>query len=260
MQAPRNQFKHAINASQRQIGLWVALGHVNGAELLASTGYDWLLIDLEHAPNDLRSAVSQMQAMAASGVTPVIRPPIGETWMIKQILDAGCQTLLIPMVESAEQAQALVQAMHYPPRGVRGVGAALARASQYGGLSDYLRTAGDEVCLLLQVESQKGLDALDDILKVEGVDGVFIGPADLAADMGYLGNPTAEPVVKAVEEALIKIKAAGQKAGILTSDPNLLRRADEIGAEFIAIGSDVGLLRVAAAQALNSFKAMTQPK
>lgn len=253
MAAPINTFKAALKARRRQLGLWMALANPNSAELLASVGFDWLVIDLEHAPNDLRSAVAQMQAMAASGVEAVVRPPIGETWIIKQLLDAGCQTLLIPMVESAEQAQEMVRAVHYPPRGVRGVGAGLARASQYGGIADYLRTADEQICLLLQVESRKGLQALDEILAVPDVDGIFIGPADLAADMGHLGDPGAPAVQDAVKDALQRIVKAGKHAGILTSDPALLRVASELGADFIAIGSDVGLLRMAAKAALAGF-------
>ena len=253
MTTPVNHFKMALKANRRQLGLWMALASPNSAELLASTGFDWLVIDLEHAPNDLRSTVTQLQAIAASDVAAVVRPPVGETWILKQLLDAGCQTLLIPMIESAQQAREMVRAVHYPPSGIRGVGAGLARASRYGGLQDYLRGADEQICLLLQVETVKGLQALDEILDVQGVDGVFIGPADLAADMGYLGEPSAPPVLAAIDSALCQIKAAGKSAGILTSDPGLMRRACEIGANFIAIGSDVSLLRLAANAALNRF-------
>ena len=253
MAAPINHFKMALKTKCRQLGLWMALASPNSAELLASAGFDWLVIDLEHAPNDLRSSVTQLQAIAASGVAGVVRPPVGETWIIKQLLDAGCQTLLIPMIESAEQAREMVRAVRYPPFGVRGVGAGLARASRYGGVPDYLRSADEQICLLLQVETENGLQALDEILDVQGVDGVFIGPADLAADMGYLGEPSAPPVLEAIDNALRRITAAGKSAGILTSDPTLMRRSCEIGANFIAIGSDVSLLRLAANAALNRF-------
>jgi len=147
------------------------------------------LIDGEHAPNDVRSIIPQLQVIQNSASNAAVRLPIGETWMIKQYLDAGAQTLLVPMVESAAQAEELVRACHYPPNGVRGVGASLARASNFGGIPDYLTTADDQICLLVQVESQAGLDALDEILAVEGIDGIFIGPMDLATSMGHFGNP-----------------------------------------------------------------------
>lgn len=254
MSAPINHFKRAIQSGEQQIGLWLAMASPNSAELLAHVGFDWLLIDLEHAPNDLPLVVNQLQAIATSQCNAVVRPPIGEAWMIKQILDTGCQTILVPMVESADQAKELVRAVRYPPHGIRGVGAGLARASLYGtNVADYLKSADEQVCLLLQVESTSGLKALDDILKVEGVDGIFIGPADLAADMGHLGNPNAPPVLAAIEKALSSIKAAGVASGILSSDPQMLARASELDTSFIAIGSDVGLLRGAAEAALRTI-------
>ncbi|CAH1669570.1 HpcH/HpaI aldolase/citrate lyase family protein [Chelatococcus asaccharovorans] len=250
MPAPKNRFKAALHEGRRQTGLWVALANPLSAELLAGVGFDWLLIDLEHAPNDLRSAIAQMQAMSAFPVAPVIRPPMGEAWLIKQLLDAGCQTLLIPMVESVDQAKALVDAVRYPPAGQRGVGAALVRASGFGAEADYLRTADAEICLLVQIETRKGLAALDAIAAIEGIDGLFLGPADLAADMGHLGNPGHEAVRAAVLDAFLRIKRAGKKCGVLTSDQRLIADYAAAGVDFIAIGSDVGLLREAANVAL----------
>ncbi|MBS7701269.1 HpcH/HpaI aldolase/citrate lyase family protein [Chelatococcus sp. YT9] len=253
MPAPANPFKAALVARLRQTGLWLALGNALSAELVARVGYDWLVIDLEHAPNDLRSAVAQMQAIAPYPVEAVIRPPIGETWMLKQLLDGGARTFLIPMVESAAQARDLVAAVRYPPHGVRGVGAALARASGFGDIGDYLKTANDEICLLTQIESARGVAAIEDIAAIEGVDGLFIGPADLAADLGYLGQPGHEAVRVAVCDALRRIKAAGKPAGILTSDPELLKLYTAAGADFVAIGSDVGFLREAASLQLKNY-------
>jgi 4-hydroxy-2-oxoheptanedioate aldolase len=184
----------------------------------------------------------------------VIRPPIGETWIIKQMLDIGAQTLLIPMVESKNMAETLVKAVRYPPHGVRGVGAALARASGFNRIPDYLPTANDEICLLLQVESRAGLAALDAIASTEGVDGVFIGPADLAADMGYLGKPGAPEVQTEVEKALAKIQSHGKAAGILIGDLSLAKRYLELGATFVAIGNDVTLLANATTKLLDDFK------
>lgn len=189
MPAPVNPFKHAIAGGQLQLGCWLGLADPYIAEISAGAGFDWLLVDGEHAPNDLRSIVAQLQVIAARDSHAVVRPPIGETWIIKQLLDAGAQSLLIPMVETAAQARALVDAVTYPPHGVRGVGSALARASDFAAIGDYLTTARQEICLLAQVENRKGLEALDEILSVDGLDGVFIGPSDLAADMGFLRRP-----------------------------------------------------------------------
>lgn len=239
MPAPMNQFKQKLLAGQQQIGFWLGMGSPNAAEIAGGAGFDWLLIDAEHGPNDITSLISQMHALQGSQSSIVIRPPVGETWMIKQILDLGCQTVLVPMVETAEQAKQLVQAMNYPPQGIRGVGAALARASHHNRISDYLQTANHQVCLLIQIEAQRGLDNLDEILSVDGIDGVFIGPADLAADMGYLGQPTAQPVQQAVRTAIEQIVAADKAAGILMAVPELVQEYLELGATFVAVGTDV---------------------
>ncbi|APG49225.1 aldolase/citrate lyase family protein [Phaeobacter porticola] len=241
MPAPHNPFKHAITKGEVQLGCWLGLADPYIAEISAGVGFDWLLIDGEHAPNDLRSIVAQLQVLAARDSHAVVRPPIGESWIIKQLLDAGAQTLLIPMVESAEQAQELVDAVTYPPHGARGVGSALARASDFAAIGDYLTTARDEICLLAQVENQKGMAALDDILKVDGLDGVFIGPSDLAADMGFIGQAGAAEVKAAVLGAMEKIVASGKAAGILTLDQGLQQECREIGATFIATEIDVTL-------------------
>lgn len=254
MPAPKNMFKQALSDGRLQIGLWQALTNPTTVEISANAGYDWLLLDGEHAPNDLPLLLSQLRAMNGSSTSAIIRPPIGETWMIKQLLDIGAQTLLIPMVDSGEMAEAMVKAVRYPPRGVRGVGAALARASQYNSISDYLQTADDEVCLLLQVENRAGLAALDDIAAIDGVDGVFIGPADLAADLGYLGKPGHPEVQAAVEDALKRIQSHGKAAGILIGDLGLARRYADLGATFVGIGNDVTLFSSAAKKLLSDFQ------
>ena len=200
-----------------------------------------MLIDGEHAPNDLRSIVAQLQVLAARDSHAVVRPPIGETWIIKQLLDAGAQTLLVPMVESAAQAQELVDAVTYPPHGVRGVGSALARASDFAAIGGYLTTARVEICLLAQVKNRKGLAALDDILAIDGLDGVFIGPADLAADMGFIGQAGQAEVKAAVTDAIERIVASGKAAGILTLDEDLQQQCRALGATFIATEIDVTL-------------------
>ena len=239
MPAPINQFKQKLLTGQQQIGFWLSMGSPNAAEIAGGAGFDWLVLDAEHGPNDITTLVSQMHALQGSDSSIVIRPPIGETWMIKQILDIGCQTVLVPMVETAKQAKQLVQAMNYPPQGIRGVGAALARASHHNRIPDYLQTANDQVCLLVQIEAQRGLDNLKEILTLDGIDGVFIGPADLAADMGYLGQPTAEPVQKAICAAIEQIVAAGKAAGILMAAPELVQQYLTLGATFVAVGTDV---------------------
>ncbi|SLN36494.1 aldolase/citrate lyase family protein [Ruegeria meonggei] len=240
MPAPKNNFKAALKAGTPQIGCWIAMANTYAAEIAATARFDWLLVDGEHAPNDLRSILDQVRVIEGSGSTPVARLPIGETWMIKQYLDAGVQNLLVPMVESGDQARALVRAVQYPPHGVRGVGSSLARASQFAAIPDYLKTADEQICLLVQVENRLGLSALDDILTSD-VDGVFIGPADLAADMGHIGNAGHPDVVEAVLDAITRIVAAGKAAGILTLDPDMQRKCLELGASFVATNIDVTL-------------------
>lgn len=255
MPAPANTFKAALKQGRTQIGLWVALTSAYTAEICGGAGYDWLLIDAEHAPNDVQTLVAQLQALSKHPVHPIIRPPVGEAWIIKQILDIGAQTILVPMVETREQAEAMVRAVRYPPHGIRGVGASLARASGFNRIPDYLQTANGEICLLLQIESRAGLANLDAIADVEGVDGVFVGPADLAADMGFLGRPGAAEVQAAVEDALKRIQGHGKAAGILTADQSLARRYVDLGATFVGIGSDVGLFVNATTKLVGDFRA-----
>lgn len=252
MPAPINPFKAALAAGHPQIGLWLGLANPITADICANAGFDWLLIDGEHAPNDIPIILAQAQVIGTRSHA-IVRPPVGETHLIKQILDLGVQTILVPMIESAEQAAAMARAMLYPPQGVRGVGAALARASNFGTAPAYLGTANAQTCLLLQIESRAGLSALEGIANTAGVDGVFIGPADLAADMGYLGNPAAPEVQAAVEDAIARIIACGKAAGILTSDRSLAQRYLDLGATFVAVGSDVGLLVGAATQLRGAF-------
>jgi 4-hydroxy-2-oxoheptanedioate aldolase len=209
---------------------------------MGTAGFDWLVIDGEHAPNDLRTMMAQLQALKGSATHPVVRLPMGEDWLIKQVLDIGAQTLLIPMVENAEQAKALVRATRYPPDGIRGSGAALARATLFSSIPDYTITANAQICLLVQVETKAGVDALDDILAVDGVDGVFIGPSDLGADMGYPGDSRAEPVQEAIRDALTRIAASDKAAGCLAVDDETALKYRDWGAQFLAVGIDVVLL------------------
>ncbi|WP_236179519.1 4-hydroxy-2-oxoheptanedioate aldolase [Pseudomonas mosselii] len=242
MDMPINTFKQRLRTGQAQIGLWLGLADPYCAELAANAGFDWLLLDGEHAPNDLRGLLGQLQAVAPYPAQPIVRPVIGDTALIKQLLDIGAQTLLVPMVESAEQARQLVRAMRYPPHGVRGVGSALARASRWNSLPGYLNQADEQMCLLVQVENREGLANLDAICAVEGVDGVFIGPADLSADMGHRGNPGHPEVQAAIDDAIVRIGRAGKAAGILSADEALARRYIELGAAFVAVGVDTTVL------------------
>lgn len=255
MNMPVNQFKKALEARELQVGLFLGLADALAAEVIGSAGFDWLLIDGEHGPNDLRTIISQMQALAGFPVRPVVRTLDHDAARIKQLLDGGAQTLMVPMVESADDARALVQAMRYPPHGIRGVGTALARAARWNGIPDYFAKADGEMCLIAQIESVRGLEAIDDILKVDGVDAVFIGPSDLAASMGYLGQPGHADVKAAVEAAIRKIAAAGKAAGVFSADPATAAAYQALGASFLLVGVDALLLRNAAAALAEKFKA-----
>ena len=237
-----NPFKQALAARQPQVGLWLSLAHPYAAEACATAGFQWLLIDGEHAPNDVRSTLAQLQAVAAYPSQPVVRAVTGDTALIKQLLDIGVQNLLVPMVDTPEQARALVAATRYPPQGVRGVGAAVARASRWGARRGYLDLANDETCLMVQAETATALGTLEAICAVEGVDGVFIGPADLAASMGHRGAPGHPEVQAAIERAIGTIVASGKAAGTLTGDIAAARRYLELGTTFVAVGIDVTLM------------------
>jgi 4-hydroxy-2-oxoheptanedioate aldolase len=238
----RNPFKAALARGEKLIGLWLSMADPHSAEICATAGFQWLLIDGEHAPNDLRSTLAQLQAVAPYPGHPVVRTVDGNPAAIKQLLDIGVQTLLVPMVDTPEQAAALAAATRYPPEGTRGVGAAAARAARWGARRDYLELANDETCLLLQAESAAALANLERICAVDGVHGVFIGPADLAASMGHRGRPQHPEVQQAIEQAIRTIVASGKAAGTLTGDPALARRYLELGASFVAVGLDVTLL------------------
>ncbi|RDK08120.1 4-hydroxy-2-oxoheptanedioate aldolase [Cupriavidus lacunae] len=254
MDIPRNTFKAAIKEGRVQIGLWVGLADPYAAEALAATGYDWLLIDGEHAPNDVRRILAQLQAVAPYPVHPVVRPVIGDVPLIKQILDVGAQTLLVPVVETAEHAAEMVAATRYPPRGIRGVGSALARSSRWNQVDNYLHKADAEMCVLVQVETTKGLSNLDAIAATEGVDGVFFGPADLSASMGHLGNPAHPDVQRAILDGIETVRRTGKAPGILTADNALALRYIEAGALFVAVGVDTTLLVRAAKYLAATFK------
>jgi 4-hydroxy-2-oxoheptanedioate aldolase len=249
MPAPTNPFKAALKRGDRLYGCWAGFADPYATEILATAGFDWLVLDGEHAPNDLRSLMAQLQVLEAASAHPVVRLPMGEAWMIKQALDVGAQTLLIPMVDSAEEARDLVRATRYPPEGIRGSGAALARASRFSSVTDYTTTANAEICLIVQVESRAGIQALPEILTVDGVDAVFIGPSDLACDMGHAGNSRAPEVQEAIKSALGLIAASDKAASILATDHETALTYQSWGAQAMAVGIDV-LLFAGAARAL----------
>lgn len=239
MPAPHNTLKSRLKAGEVLYGCWLGMADPYVAEIAATSGFDWLLIDGEHAPNDMPSLSAQLAVVDGKGPSAMLRLPDDDPTKIKQALDIGAQSLLIPMIETAAQAEAAYRATRYPPHGFRGVGSSLARASRFSAIEDYLTTAGDQICLMLQAESVAGLDALPGVLAIEGVDGVFIGPSDLAADMGYLGQPGHPEVQAAVLAAIRQIHGAGKIAGVLSTDLAFAAQCRAAGASFIGVGIDV---------------------
>lgn len=242
-------------ATRPLIGLWACSGSALVAEICAGSGADWLLIDMEHSPNELGTVLSQLQAVAGYPVAPVVRVPVGDTVVIKRVLDLGVQNLLVPMISSAEQAREVVAAMHYPPRGVRGVGSALARSARFGRVADYLPAADAHVALFVQIETAAGVEAAGQIAAVEGVDGIFVGPSDLAASMGLLGQQTHPDVVAAVARVFGAAHEAGKPVGVNAFDPGRARSYLDDGADFIAVGADVTLLARGSEQLVAAFAA-----
>jgi len=253
MDLPANTFKRAIKAGRQQIGLWSSLSSHLSVEVLAGSGFDWLLLDTEHAPNDLPMVLSQLQATSEGTAHPIVRPPWNDAVVIKRYLDAGVQSFLIPYVQNEEEARRAVAATRYPPRGMRGFASA-SRASRYGRIKDYYARCEEEICVLVQAETRQALGHLEAIAGVDGVDGVFVGPGDLSADMGYLGQPGHPDVVAVIDDAIARIKARGKAPGILTGDEKLARHFIEQGCLFTAVGSDVGLLTQSSERLAKTFK------
>jgi 4-hydroxy-2-oxoheptanedioate aldolase len=241
MDLPRNEFKHAIAAGKLQIGLWCSLCSNVAAEIVSHSGYDWLLLDTEHSPNEVPDILSQLQATQAGTASAIVRPAWNDMVLIKRYLDIGAQTLLIPFVQNADEARAAVAATRYPPDGIRGITGS-GRASRYGRVKDYLKNAGSEICVLVQVETRSALDQIEAIASVDGVDGVFIGPNDLSASFGQIGNWGHPDVQAALEDAVKRLKKIGKPAGILTPNEEEAKRFIQWGYTFVAVGSDIGLL------------------
>lgn len=259
MDLPINRFKRAMASSQPQFGAFLGLPGSSVAELMAAAGFDWLLIDHEHAPFELSDILAHLQAMAPYDVAPIVRPVDDNPGLLKKFLDIGVQSFLVPMVDTPEQARSIVRALRYPPAGTRGLGASLARAAGWGQVSDYLHKANDEICLLVQVETTQALQNLPQILQVDGVDGVFIGPSDLSASMGHVGNPAHPEVVTAISAGLEAIAGAGKYAGVLCLDPALVASYRASGANFIGVGVDTMILGHSARQLARSFKSDASP-
>jgi 4-hydroxy-2-oxoheptanedioate aldolase len=254
MDLPINHFKRAIMAGEQQIGLWSSLASNVTTEVLAGAGFDWLLIDAEHAPNDVRSVLGQLQAMMEYRTQPIVRVPMNDKIEIKRYIDIGVQSFLIPMVETADEARAAVEATRFAPDGMRGF-AGVSRASRFGRIADYHRRAHEEICILVQVESELGIENIEAIAAVPGVDGVFIGPGDLSAAMGHLGNQGHADVVDLIEKAIRRIVAAGNRPGILTGDETLARKYMAAGCLFTAVGLDTGILARGAEALARKYKA-----
>ena len=242
MELRRNPFKAAIGRMQRQVGLWVTLSDTLAVEMMATLGYDWLLLDTEHSPLDPILILPLLQAVAPYPSHPIVRPSCLDPAEIKKLLDLGAQTILIPMVNSAEEARLAVASVTYPPAGIRGVSGST-RASGFGAVQGYHARASEEICLLVQVETVAALERIEDIAAVPGVDGLFVGPADLAASLGYPGQPGHPEVRAAVCDAIRRIRAAGKPAGVLAVDPVLLAETVEAGAVFVSGEVDLGVLK-----------------
>jgi 4-hydroxy-2-oxoheptanedioate aldolase len=253
MNMQRNAFKHDLAAGKLQIGLWSSLCSNVAAEIISDSGFDWILLDTEHSPNEIPDLVTQLQAMQAGTATPIIRPAWNDAVLAKRALDIGAQSLLFPYVQNAEEARRAVASTRYPLQGIRGVSVA-ARASRYGRTPGYLTKANEEICVLVQVETRAALSEIEAIAAVEGIDGVFIGPSDLAASLGHLGNPQHPDVQKAIEDAVKRLKAVGKPAGILTGNEEEARRYIGWGYLFVAVGADVGLLARNADALAKKFK------
>lgn len=250
VEIPKNAFKQALREGRQQIGFWSTIPDPYLTEILSGAGFDWLLLDSEHSPTDIRLMMLQLQAGRAGPSTLIVRPQVNDPVLIKQYLDIGAQTLLLPMIQSADEARAAVSAMRYPPAGIRGV-ATMTRASRFGRAENYLQRAEEELCLLVQVESKEAVEQIEAIADVDGVDGIFIGPSDLAASLGHRGDPFHPKVVQTIEAAIGRITATGKPAGILTPNVEFAQRCMDLGTRFTAVGSDMGLL-------LNGAEALAQ--
>ena len=253
MNMPPNPFKQALREGKPQIGLWSSLCSNIAAEVVSRSGFDWILIDTEHAPNELSGVFSQLQAMTGGSAVPVVRPAWNDIVIIKRLLDIGAHNLLVPYVQTVEEAKAAVAATRYPPDGVRGV-AVLHRSNQYGRVIDYYRHIHDQLCVIVQIETRLALQNLDAIAAVDGIDGLFIGPSDLAAALGHLGENRHPEVRATIENAFKRIRKAGKAPGILAPVEEDARHWLSLGCQILAVGADLGLLAKHSEELARKFK------
>ena len=248
-----NSFRRDLQAGKQLIGCWVSLASNISTEILGYAGFDWLLVDGEHAPNDMSSFISQLQALKDSPSAPVVRPPWSEPVIIKRLLDIGFYNFLMPWIETAEQARAAVAATRYPPQGMRGMGTGH-RSNRYGYVADYFTTINDNISVMVQIESEKGVDNAEAIAAIDGIDALFIGPSDLSAAMGFMGQPNHPDVQAAMARVLAAANKHQKAVGILAPVEDDARRYLEQGMTFVAVGGDVGLLRTASKGLADKFK------
>jgi 2-dehydro-3-deoxyglucarate aldolase len=253
-----NTFRRDVLTGKRLIGCWSSLANPITTEILGLAGFDWLLFDAEHSPNDVLTLIPQLMALKDSPSAPVVRPPANDAVILKRLLDAGFYNFLIPFVQSAEEARRAVAATRYPPAGMRGV-SVMQRSNRYGTIPDYFSTVNDEICVLVQIETQTSLENLDTICSVEGVDGIFVGPSDLAAALGHLGNPNHVNVQRVIEDIFACARRHGRTVGILALAEADARRYLEQGASIVAVGSDQGLLRSATQGLRDRFRESQSP-
>lgn len=252
MKLPKNAFKAALRDGRRQVGIWSTLSHHIAAEILAGAGFDWILLDTEHAPNELPMIQNQLQAVVGGTATPIVRPAWSDMVLVKRYLDIGAQTLLFPYVQNAQEARNAVAYTRYPPEGVRGF-CGVARATGYGRVQSYHSHASDEICVLVQVETRAALSQIESIAAVEGVDGIFIGPGDLSADMGHLADPRHADVWEAIENAVGRIRKTGKAPGIFAGEADV-QRCFDMGFTFVSVGNDAGILARAADRLAEKFR------
>jgi 4-hydroxy-2-oxoheptanedioate aldolase len=254
LEIPRNHFKAALRAGRPQLGIWNSLCSNFSTEVIAGAGFDCIVLDMEHAPNEIFGVLSQLQAIAPyEGVSAIVRTPWNDPVIIKRVLDVGAQTLLIPYVQNVDEARRAVAATRYPPDGFRGVAVAT-RANRWGRVKDYFKRVNDELCVIVQLETRVALEHLEAIAALDGIDCIFIGPSDLSASLGHLGNAQAPEVRTAIDDAFARTKRAGKAAGILMTVEADAQRYLKQGVEFVAVGSDVGLLARGAEALAAKFK------
>ena len=249
-----NRFRRGLESQRTQFGLWLGIPDISIAEMMACAGFDWLLIDHEHGPYELRDVMASLQAMSAYDVAPIVRPANGDAALLKKLCDIGVQSFLVPMIDTAEEARAVVEAVKYPPQGQRGLGTSMARAARWNTVPDYIKRANDEICVIVQAESVAAIANLESIASVDGIDGIFIGPSDLSASMGHAGNITHPDVIDTVSDALKTIRTASKHAGLLCLDTGMVPHFVECGANFVGVGVDTLLIGNAARNLAAHFR------